>query len=37
MKALKKLDTQIKAILIASITLTTLIVVMVLTQGLNAL
>ena len=37
MKAFKKLDTQIKAFLIASITLTTLIVVMVLTQGLNAL
>ena len=37
MKAFKKLDTQIKAILIASITLTALIVVMVLTQGLNAL
>ncbi len=37
MKAFKKLDTQIKAFLIASITLTALIVVMVLTQGLNAL
>ena len=37
MKAFKKLDTQIKAILIASITLTTLIVVMILTQGFNAL
>ena len=37
MKAFKKLDIQIKAILIASITLTTLIVVMVLTQGVNAL
>jgi len=37
MKAFKKLDTQIKAFLIVSITLTTLIVVMVLTQGFNAL
>ena len=37
MKTFKKLDIQIKAILIASITLTALIVVMVLTQGLNAL
>ena len=37
MKAFKKLDTQIKAILIASITLTTLIVVMILTKGLNTI
>lgn len=37
MKAFKKLELQIKAILIAAITLTTLIVVMVLTQGVNAL
>ena len=37
MKAFKKLDIQIKAILIAAITLTTLIVVMVLTKGLNTI
>ena len=37
MKAFKKLDTQIKAILIASIMLTTLIVVMILTKGLNTI
>ena len=37
MKAFKKLELQIKAFLIASIMLTALIVVMVLTQGLNAL
>ena len=37
MKAFKKLELQIKAFLIASIMLTTLIVVMILTQGLNAL
>ena len=37
MKAFKKLELQIKAFLIACITLTTLIVVMILTQGLNAL
>ena len=37
MRTFKKLDLQIKAILIAAITLTTLIVVMILTQGFNAL
>ena len=37
MKAFKKLELQIKAFLIASIMLTALIVVMILTQGLNAL